>query len=71
MFKKSYIIPLLALVPTLLLSGCTNMVVFDPKGPAARDILELINWSLIFMLLVVVVVFGLFGYIIWKYRANT
>ncbi|MBT2727893.1 cytochrome aa3 quinol oxidase subunit II [Bacillus sp. ISL-75] len=70
MFKKSYIIPLLALVPTLLLSGCTNMVVFDPKGPAARDILELINWSLIFMLLVVVVVFGLFGYIIWKYRAK-
>ncbi|WP_413300561.1 cytochrome aa3 quinol oxidase subunit II [Bacillus sp. 1P10SD] len=71
MFKKNYFVPLLALLPVLLLSGCdTNMLVFEPKGPAARDILDLINWSLIFMLLVVVVVFGLFGYIIWKYRAT-
>jgi cytochrome aa3-600 menaquinol oxidase subunit II len=71
MFKKKYFVPLLALLPVLLLSGCEpNMLVFEPKGPAARDILDLINWSLIFMLLVVVVVFGLFGYIIWKYRAT-
>lgn len=71
MFKKNYFVPLLALLPVLLLSGCEpNMLVFEPKGPAARDILDLINWSLIFMLLVVVVVFGLFGYIIWKYRAT-
>ncbi|MGG3470690.1 cytochrome aa3 quinol oxidase subunit II [Neobacillus pocheonensis] len=71
MFKKGYLIPLLAFLPVLLLSGCNSkMVVFDPKGPAARDILDLINWSLVFMLIVVVVVFGLFGYIIWKYRAT-
>ncbi len=70
MFKKGYLLPLLALIPVMLLSGCTNMVVFDPKGPAARDILDLINWSLIFMVLVVVVVFGLFGFIVWKYRAT-
>ncbi|MDQ1146394.1 cytochrome aa3-600 menaquinol oxidase subunit 2 [Bacillus sp. SORGH_AS 510] len=71
MFKKKYFVPLLALLPVLLLSGCEpNMLVFEPKGPAARDILDLINWSLIFMLLVVIVVFGLFGYIIWKYRAT-
>jgi cytochrome aa3-600 menaquinol oxidase subunit 2 len=71
MLKKNYIVPLLALLPVLLLSGCdSKMVVFDPKGPAAREILDLINWSLVFMVLVVVVVFALFGYIIWKYRAT-
>ncbi|RSK26667.1 cytochrome aa3 quinol oxidase subunit II [Bacillus sp. HMF5848] len=51
------------------LSGCeTNMVVFEPQGPVAQSILELINFSLVLMLLVVVVVFSLFGYVIWKYR---
>ncbi|PLS07234.1 cytochrome aa3 quinol oxidase subunit II [Neobacillus cucumis] len=71
MFRKSLFVPLLALLPVLLLSGCdSKMLVFDPKGPAAREILDLINWSLVFMALVVVVVFGLFGYIIWKYRAR-
>lgn len=55
----------------LALSGCeTNMVVFEPQGPVARSIMELINWSLLWMLLVVVVVFGMFGYIVWKYRAR-
>lgn len=72
MFKKNYLVPLAALLPVLLLSGCDmNMVVFDPQGPVAREILDLINWSLVFMLLVVVVVFGLFGYIVWKYRATS
>jgi cytochrome aa3-600 menaquinol oxidase subunit 2 len=58
---------LVAAVPLLFLSGC-EMVVFQPQGPVARSIMELINWSLMWMLLVVVVVFGLFGYIVWKYR---
>ncbi|WP_090831990.1 MULTISPECIES: cytochrome aa3 quinol oxidase subunit II [unclassified Bacillus (in: firmicutes)] len=59
----------MAFIPLLFLSGCeTNMVVFEPQGPAARAILDLINWSLIWMLLIVVFVFGLFGYIVWKYR---
>ncbi|MFD1739818.1 cytochrome aa3 quinol oxidase subunit II [Bacillus salitolerans] len=58
-----------ALMGLFLLTGCeTNMVVFEPEGPVARSITELINWSLFWMLLVVVVVFGLFGYIVWKYR---
>lgn len=69
--KKRFLIPFLALLPLLFLSGCDpQMVVFQPKGPAAREILHLINWSLVFMALIVVVVFGLFGYIIWKYRAT-
>lgn len=69
MSKKGYLISLLAVIPVLLLSGCdTHLVVFEPKGPVAQDILHLINWSLIFMLLIVIVVFGLFAYILWKYR---
>lgn len=53
----------------LFLSGCeTNMVVFEPQGPVARSIMELINWSLMWMLLVIIVVFGLFIFIVWKYR---
>ncbi|MGM0846409.1 MAG: cytochrome aa3 quinol oxidase subunit II [Bacillota bacterium] len=59
----------LSLSLMLFLSGCeTNMVVFEPQGPVARSITDLINWSLIWMLIVVVVVFALFAYIIWKYR---
>ncbi|WP_147532768.1 cytochrome aa3 quinol oxidase subunit II [Bacillus marasmi] len=66
---KLIFIAFLTITSLLLLSGCdSKMVVFDPQGPVARSILDLINWSLIFMLLVVVVVFGLFGYIVWKYR---
>ncbi|MDZ5473715.1 cytochrome aa3 quinol oxidase subunit II [Bacillus sp. 31A1R] len=57
----------ISLFSILFLSGC-EMIVFQPQGPVARSITELINWSLIWMGLVVVVVFALFGYIIWKYR---
>ncbi|MFC4767808.1 cytochrome aa3 quinol oxidase subunit II [Effusibacillus consociatus] len=65
---KKWLISLLAM-SSALLSGCqTNMVVFEPQGPVARSIMELINWSLLWMLLVVVVVLTLFGYIVWKYR---
>lgn len=66
---KKGIFAFLTTAPLLFLSGCeSKLVVFDPQGPVARSITELINWSLIWMLLVVVVVFGLFGYIVWKYR---
>ncbi|MRH44585.1 cytochrome aa3 quinol oxidase subunit II [Aquibacillus halophilus] len=62
-------VALFAVIPVLLLTGCeTNMVVFEPQGPVARSIMELINWSLMWMLLVVVVVFAMFGFIVWKYR---
>ncbi|NRD79305.1 cytochrome aa3 quinol oxidase subunit II [Bacillus sp. BRMEA1] len=71
MLKIRRYISLMAVLPVLVLSGCdSKLAVFDPKGPAAREILGLINWSLIFMALVVTVVFGLFGYIVWKYRAT-
>ncbi|HZG59526.1 MAG TPA: cytochrome aa3 quinol oxidase subunit II [Anoxybacillus sp.] len=67
--KLKKVFALLGAIIFPLLSGCeTNMVVFEPQGPAARSITQLINWSLIWMLLVVVVVFALFAFIVWKYR---
>jgi cytochrome aa3-600 menaquinol oxidase subunit 2 len=67
--RSGFISFLLMISAAFLLSGCeTNLVVLEPQGPVAKSIAELINWSLMWMLLVVVVVFGLFGYIVWKYR---
>ncbi|AST05647.1 cytochrome ubiquinol oxidase subunit II [Anoxybacillus flavithermus] len=63
--KRLFSLLVVGLLP--LLAGC-EMVVFQPQGPAARSITELINWSIGWMLLVVVVVFALFAYIVWKYR---
>jgi cytochrome aa3-600 menaquinol oxidase subunit II len=67
--SKLFLVSLTSIIAVLLLSGCeNNMVVFNPEGPIARQILELINFSIALMLLVTVVVFGLFGFIVWKYR---
>lgn len=68
--KKGVLVSLLAIVPLFILSGCESMVVFDPQGPVARSITDLINWSIILMAFVCLVVFVLFGYIVWKYRAT-
>lgn len=71
MMKKSklFLVSLTSIIAMLLLSGCeNNMVVFNPEGPIARQILELINFSIALLLLVTVVVFGLFAFIVWKYR---
>ncbi|MCU9615070.1 cytochrome aa3 quinol oxidase subunit II [Caldibacillus lycopersici] len=69
--KKGLLVSAMSILLLLVLSGCeTNLVVFDPKGPQARAIMDLINWSFIWIGLVLVVVVGLFVYIIWKYRAR-
>lgn len=69
MSSKGFSVSLTSLFTVLLLAGCEpNMVVFEPAGPAARSIMDLINWSLFWMLIVVIVVFSMFGYIVWKYR---
>ncbi|WP_277750914.1 cytochrome aa3 quinol oxidase subunit II [Anaerobacillus alkaliphilus] len=64
---KKYFLPLFLLSLVMFLTGC-EMVVFQPEGPQARSILELINFSIVMMLFVIVVVFALFIYIVWKYR---
>ncbi len=69
MKKLVYVLTLL-LIP-LILAGCeSKLLVFDPKGPIARSLTDLIVYSIIFMLVIVIVVFVLFGYIVWKYRAR-
>ncbi|WP_407268603.1 cytochrome aa3 quinol oxidase subunit II [Radiobacillus sp. PE A8.2] len=52
-----------------VLSGCeTNMLVFDPQGPVAKNISDLIIFSIILMAVIVLVVYLLFIVIVWKYR---
>ncbi|WP_138417221.1 cytochrome aa3 quinol oxidase subunit II [Aquibacillus sediminis] len=66
---KKLSIYLFAIISIFLLTGCeTNMVVFNPQGPNAETILGLINWSLLWMAIVIIVVMGMFITFIWKYR---
>lgn len=66
---RNYFVAILSSLTLIFLSGCeTDLVVLNPQGPVAREILELINWSIILLSIVVLVVFALFGYIVWKYR---
>lgn len=67
MKSKKVLLSVIGLFTAMLLSGC-DLVVFQPQGPAARSITELINWSLLWMLVIVIVVITLFVVIIWKYR---
>ncbi|WP_257347674.1 cytochrome aa3 quinol oxidase subunit II [Pseudalkalibacillus decolorationis] len=59
---------LLPLGLILFLSGCSELTVLDPKGPVAQNQKDLIMFSIIFMLLIVIVVFVLFTYMVVKYR---
>ncbi|MGP4071616.1 cytochrome aa3 quinol oxidase subunit II [Piscibacillus sp. B03] len=65
-YKKVLLLLLSGVV--LLLSGCSELTVLDPKGPVGQSQKDLIVYSLWFMLGIVVVVFVLFGYMIIKYR---
>lgn len=69
MKKKSFLLSAIMLVLVTLLSGC-DWVVFNPKGPQAQKILDLINWSLIWVGIIFVVVVAMFIFIVWKYRAR-
>nr|WP_084543376.1 cytochrome aa3 quinol oxidase subunit II [Gracilibacillus kekensis] len=69
MKKLVYILTLL-FIP-IFLAGCeSKLLVFDPKGPIARSLTDLIVYSISFMLVIVIVIFVLFSYIVWKYRAR-
>ncbi|WP_270180645.1 cytochrome aa3 quinol oxidase subunit II [Alkalihalobacillus sp. CinArs1] len=52
----------------IVLSGCSNLTVLDPKGPVAEQQANLILFSIGLMLFIVVVVFVLFTVILVKYR---
>lgn len=53
---------------TLLMAGCSNIIVLDPKSTTGKEQANLIWFSLALMMIVVVVVFVLFTYFIVKYR---
>ncbi|MBO1513392.1 cytochrome aa3 quinol oxidase subunit II [Metabacillus bambusae] len=70
MFKKFK--PLISVVMGLLflmvLSGCSELAVFDPKGPNAETLRDLIMYSIYFMLFIMIVVYVLFTFVIVKFR---
>jgi len=70
MFKKFK--PLISVVMGLLflmvLSGCSELAVFDPKGPNAETLRDLIMYSIYFMLFIMIVVYVLFAFVIVKFR---
>ena len=53
----------------ILLSGCSNVEVFNAKGPVASSQKFLIIYSIIFMLVIVVVAYHV-RYFIFKYSYN-
>lgn len=70
MFRKMkpYLILITGLLFLFVLSGCSELIVLDPKGPVAEKQRDLIMLSIYFMLVVVVIVYVLFTFIVVKYR---
>ena len=52
----------------LLLSGCSNMMVLDPKGPIAAEQKNLILITIVLCLIIMIPVFALTAFIIFRYR---
>ncbi|MGG0856896.1 cytochrome aa3 quinol oxidase subunit II [Metabacillus fastidiosus] len=52
----------------LLLGGCSEYKIFDPKGPVAATQRDLIMYSIYFMLFIMVIVYILFTFVVVKYR---
>lgn len=67
MWRRRGLFAALSLLMLTLLSGC-NLVVFNPESPQARQLTDLINWSLVWIGLIVVVVLIMFIVFVWKYR---
>ncbi|RAP73430.1 ubiquinol oxidase subunit II [Paenibacillus montanisoli] len=52
----------------LMTSGCQSMIVFDPKGPIGAHQRDLIYFTMLLCLIVLVPVLALTAWIIWRYR---
>ncbi|MET1033031.1 MAG: ubiquinol oxidase subunit II, partial [Candidatus Saccharimonadales bacterium] len=75
--SKKFRLPILILLSVgavlaaaLLLLRGNNFAVLDPKGPIAQEQFNLIIFTSLLSLIVVVPVFVLTFYIVWKYRAG-
>lgn len=55
----------------ILLSGCDKPEVLDPQGPVGESQKDLIQYAVIFMVGIVLLVFVLFGFMIFKYREKS
>nr|WP_279326636.1 cytochrome aa3 quinol oxidase subunit II [Bacillus kexueae] len=64
---KVYALALVGLM-SLFLAGCSDYVMFDPKGPIAETQRDLIMYSIWFMLFIMVVVYVIFAFVLVKYR---
>lgn len=58
------------LLATVVLSGCERAVVFRPNGPMAELLANTINTTAITMVCILLVVYGLFAFMLIKYRAS-
>ncbi|MFC0211414.1 ubiquinol oxidase subunit II [Paenibacillus chartarius] len=65
--RKMASLGLLAAI-TLLASGCQSMIVFDPKGPVGADQRDLIYFTMLLCLIILVPVLALTGWIVWRFR---
>ncbi|MEN1895339.1 cytochrome c oxidase subunit II transmembrane domain-containing protein, partial [Staphylococcus nepalensis] len=54
----------------IVLSGCSNVEVLNPKGPVASDSKFLIIYSIIFMLVIIAAVLIMFALFLYKYRLH-
>lgn len=69
--KKKWTLVTSLLATVLFLTGCgEKMVVFDPNGPVAKTQAETITFSILLMIGVVSVVYVLFIFMLFKYRAS-
>jgi cytochrome c oxidase subunit 2 len=68
--KSSWLIILLVLVSVFLLTGCgdESISVMKPSGPVAEEQLWLMKLGITIMVFVVVVVFAIWGYVLFKFR---
>lgn len=60
----------LAIIPLLMMLGGCDYLLFDPKGPIAAEQMELIIFSFLIMMIVVIPVFFMTFWFSIKYRAN-
>ncbi|MFS0782522.1 cytochrome aa3 quinol oxidase subunit II [Bacillus sp. 1P06AnD] len=70
--KKKWAIIFGSFLTILALSGCDykRPLVFRPNGPVAQTQANTINFSVIFMIIILVVVWALLVYMLIKYRAS-